>query len=315
MISPSPRRLGRLVRLAACALAVWIGPGRAAVRAAAREVVLYCAQDEEFAEPLLKEFTRDTGIKVLPVFDSEAVKTVAIATRLLAEREHPQADVYWGNEELRARQLAAEGIFRATNGWAAFGQRTRRLAYNPKFVALTNAPRSLTELTNAVWRGRVSVAFPLFGTTSAHFLALRQHWGEAGWLTWCRALAANKPWIEEGNSQVAQRVGRGQAWIGLTDSDDVFNARHEGLSILPLPPSVELLRLPNTVGVIRGAPHPEAAEALFRFLQSPKVSAALVQAGALETATASGPGLAPDWTALLRDLRPATAQLEKVFRP
>jgi hypothetical protein len=31
--------------------------------------------------------------------------------------------VFWGNEEMRTRQLAAQGVFRETNGWAAFGHR------------------------------------------------------------------------------------------------------------------------------------------------------------------------------------------------
>jgi iron(III) transport system substrate-binding protein len=282
--------------------------------AADAEVVLYCAQDEEFAEPILAAFAKETGIKVKPVFDSEAVKTVGIAARLLAERAHPQCDVYWGNEELRARQLAAAGVFRATNGWAAFGRRTRRIVYNPGRLTETTAPHSLRDLTNAAWRGRVSVALPVFGTTSTHFLALRRQWGAEVWRTWCAALAANHPWIEEGNSQVAQRVGRGQAWVGLTDSDDIENAKKEGLSVAALPVDQDMLVLPNTVGVINGAPHPQAAEALFRRLQSPGVAAALKAAGALEDTVRGTAGMQPDWEALLRDLPEATGELERVFR-
>src|SRR5664279_3964160 len=90
-------------------------------------VILYCAQDQVFAEPLLAEFTRQTGIRARAVFDSEAVKTVGLANRLLAEKDHPQCDVFWGNEELRARQLAAQGVFRATNGFTTFGFRSRRI--------------------------------------------------------------------------------------------------------------------------------------------------------------------------------------------
>ena len=93
-------------------------------------VILYCAQDQVFAEPILAEFTKQTGIRVKAVFDSEAVKTVGLANRLLAERTHPVCDVFWGNEEFRTRQLAAAGVFPETNGWVAFGQRSRRLVVN-----------------------------------------------------------------------------------------------------------------------------------------------------------------------------------------
>ena len=103
-----------------------------------RQVVIYAAQDQVYAEPILREFEKETGIKVKAVYDSEAVKTVGLANRLLAERSHPQCDVFWGNEEMRTRQLAAQNIFRETNGWAAFGYRSRRIVINTnswKFTA------------------------------------------------------------------------------------------------------------------------------------------------------------------------------------
>src|SRR5438876_6327152 len=85
----------------------------------AAEVIVYCAQDQTYAEPIFRDFQRETGIKVRAVYDNEAVKTVGLANRLLAERNHPQCDLFWGNEEMRTRQLAAQNIFRETNGWTS----------------------------------------------------------------------------------------------------------------------------------------------------------------------------------------------------
>lgn len=65
---------------------------------ATNEVVIYAAQDQIYAEPILHEFEKETGLKVKAVYDSEAVKTTGLANRLLAERSHPQCDVFWGNE-------------------------------------------------------------------------------------------------------------------------------------------------------------------------------------------------------------------------
>ena len=305
----------------------------------ASEVILYCAQDQVFAEPILAEFTRRTGIRVKAVFDSEAVKTVGLANRLLAERGHPACDVFWGNEEFRTRQLAAAGIFREPDGWTAFGRRTRRLVVDtrrigdPSSVDLEPAgqggtividppakgppitpPASLLELKNSRWRGKVSLAFPLFGTTATHLHALRQHWGESNWTTWCRALAANRPFLEEGNSQVVRRVARGEAWIGLTDSDDIGAGRREGFSVAALPVSPEMLTIPNTVGIVRGAPHPEAAQRLSDHLTSPEVRAELVAVAALEDGAADEATLQPDWPVLLRELDRSTARLQEIFR-
>lgn len=298
-------------------------------------VILYCAQDQVFAEPILADFTRRTGIPVKPVFDSEAVKTVGLANRLLAEREHPVCDVFWGNEEFRARQLAAAGVFRETNGWVTFGQRSRRLVVNTKVFSnqyserpsasasptdslktglLITRPASLVELTNSRWRGKLSLAFPLFGTTSTHLNALRQYWGESNWLVWCRALVANQPFIEEGNSHVVQRVARGEAVIGLTDSDDIESGQREGLPVAALPFTTELLLIPNTVAIVRAAPHTTSAQKLFEYLQSSSVRDQLVGVAALEADTPATPTLQPDWTALLRDLDRTTGQLKEIFR-
>ena len=307
-----------------------------------RQVIIYAAQDQVYAEPILRDFEKATRIKVRAVYDSEAVKTVGLANRLLAERSHPQCDVFWGNEEMRTRQLAAQGVFRETNGWAAFGYRSRRLVINTNLVEpalagnpspglrppsprptgrgkgegqrkLPSAPCSLLELTNAVWRGKIALAYPLFGTTATHFLALRQHWGEAGWLAWCRALQANQPFVVDGNSVVVKLVGRGEAWIGLTDSDDIAAGQADGLPVAGVPMR-EVLFIPNTVAVVRHPPHPESAQRLFEYLQSRAVSDRLVAANALEHVGPSlKDGLVPNWDELLSRLERDTTTLKGVF--
>ncbi len=79
------------------------------------------------------------------------------------------------------RQLDARNALRETNAWAAMGYRSRRLVINTNLLKGMPAPRSVGELTNQIWRGKVALAYLLFGTTATHFLALRQHWGEEKW--------------------------------------------------------------------------------------------------------------------------------------
>jgi iron(III) transport system substrate-binding protein len=279
------------------------------------EVVVYTSQDQEYSELILRDFTRETGIDVRAVYDSEAVKTVGLANRLLAERKHPQCDVFWSNEELRTRLLAAREVF-DESGWQAFGYRSRRLVINTNLIAAADAPKSVSELTNRVWRGKVALAFPMFGTTATHFLALRQEWGAARWQGWCRALVANQPLVVDGNSVVVKLVGKGEAAIGLTDADDIQAGRREGLPVAALPLQGELLLIPNTVGIVRGAPHPVEARQLVAYLQRPEVLRKLVTLNALEGAdasTAGSPTLRPQWNAMVAGLEAATAELKEIF--
>jgi iron(III) transport system substrate-binding protein len=274
-----------------------------------KEVVVYASQDQVYAEPILQEFSRSTGIKVRPVYDSEAVKTVGLVNRLLAERSNPQCDVFWNNEALRTHQLVERGVLEK---WAVFGYRSRRLVIHTNLVPLDKIPASLFTLTNSAWRGKVALAYPLFGSTATHFLALRQHWGAARWEAWCRALHANQPFLLEGNSVVVKFVGRGEAWIGLTDSDDIAAGQREGLPIAGLPLTEESLLIPNTVAIVRGARHPAVAEELFQYLQQPSVVERLVAFHALEGSTAIA-GMPVNWADLLRDLDAVTTTLREIF--
>jgi len=291
-------------------------PLRALLKPNRQVVIVYASQDQVYAEPILQDFTKQTGIQVRAVYDSEAVKTVGLANRLLAERSHPQCDVFWNNEEFRTRQLEAQNTFRPTNAWVAMGYRSRRVVINTNRLAFSIAPQSLVELTNELWRGKVALAYPLFGTTGAHFLALRQRWGAERWQAWCRALQANKPFLVDGNSAAVKQAARGEAWIGLTDSDDIATEQSEGAPVRALPITEETLLIPTTIAVVRGAPHPDEAQRLFDYLQRREVVERLIAAKALEGVSATEvktATLTPDWAALLRDLDTATAELGKAF--
>lgn len=300
----------------------WIGilvlflTGIGCERSPRSHVVLYCAQDQSLAESILREFERQTGIEVRTVYDSEAAKTVGLANRLISESNHPIADVYWGNEEFRTRHLLSLGILDAAQGITTFGRRSRQMvvrdgALPPELESI----RSLTQLTNRVFRGRLSLAHPRFGTTSTHFHVLRQYWGDAAWREWCRALSGNAPFVEEGNSQVVQRVARGEAWIGLTDSDDIVAAQHRGLKVRALRAFAETVVIPNSLAIVRGAPNPSGAQKLMTFLASPAVERELISAGGLEPQgpDSSPPGLPVDWNRVITSMESTSGELEELF--
>jgi len=289
-------------------------------RGGTNAIVLYCAQDQVFSEAVLDDFTRTTGLKVRTIHDSEAVKTVGLANRLIAEMPNPRADIFWGNEELRTRQLAARGVFgtnhigAADAGWLAFGSRTRRLVIDPRKLPSSDRPSSLVELTNARWKGKLSLAMPLFGTASTHFHVLRTKWGEVVWRDWCRALMANRPFLEPGNSHVVRRVARGEALVGLTDSDDIAVARLGGAQVEALTLENDLLSIPNTIALVRPAAPGSPARRLVEFLISDPVRDRLVAAGALESGSPpSGRWIQPDWERVLKDLDDTVRDLEGIF--
>ena len=80
-----PRRFGWLHCLLLCASTL-CAPGRLPRNSSSR-VVLYCAQDKEFAEGLLNEFQQKTGVPVAPKYDTEAKKSVTHYAEIVSEQE------------------------------------------------------------------------------------------------------------------------------------------------------------------------------------------------------------------------------------
>jgi iron(III) transport system substrate-binding protein len=278
-------------------------------------VVLYTSQDQFYAEPILQEFTAKTGIKVRPVFDTESAKTAALVQRLRAEHPNPQCDVFWSNEEMHTRLLVEDGLV-ANDDWRSAGSRTRRLVFNTNLVQNPQLPKSLLDLTNSVWNGRVAIAFPLFGTTKSHFLALRQLWGEELWRDWCYGLVRNGAKVVDGNSVVVRLVAAGECAIGLTDSDDIAAGLREGKPIAGLLLERECIRIPSTIALIMGAPRPKAAQTLIDFLSADETVQKLVSIGALEAkeTAANAQGLLKvDWNEALKELETATDFLQLIF--
>ena len=73
-----------------------------------QEVVIYTSLDQLFSEPVLKDFEKNSSIKVKALYDTEVSKTVGLVNRLIAERDNPQADVFWNSEIVRTILLKRE---------------------------------------------------------------------------------------------------------------------------------------------------------------------------------------------------------------
>ena len=299
--------IGWIVFLA-CVL--WIGcrPARENV------VIVYTSQDQIYAQQILADFTRETGIRVLPLFDSESAKTTGLMNRLIAERLRPQCDVFWSNEEMMMRKLGRRRLL-ADAPIATFGYRSRRLVVNTNFVDPNDLPINLKQLASPKWKGRVAIAYPLFGTTAAHFMALRAAWGKDAWEQWCLDLVKNKTLIVDGNSAVVRLVGMGEAWLGLTDWDDIAVGLRRQLPIKMLPRTQEFSVIANSVALIRNGPNPKNARRFQEYLQQRQTQERLLALGALEgiSPSDSSDHLTTDWESVLDDWDSAYTWLSETF--
>ncbi len=299
--------------------------------ATGEQVVVYTALDEEFSAPLLEQFAEQTGVKPLPKYDTESTKTVGLAQAILAQGRRPQCDVFWNNEVLHTLRLKQAGLlqplkipeaesfppqFRAADGsWFGLAARARVLLVNTDKLRPEAYPRSILDLTNPRYRGKAGMAKPLFGTTATHAACLFAHWGTERAREYYRRIKQNQVRILAGNRHVAEEVAAGRLWWGITDTDDAHLAVRAGHPVAIVFPDQEpdglgVLLIPNTVCVIRGSPHPEAARRLVRFLLSPTVEEQLARGPSAQIPLSARVKVRPDLP-LPRPLRTMPVDFEE----
>lgn len=261
-----------------------------------RQVVVYTALDRPFSEPVLELFEKRTGIEVLAVYDTESTKTIGLINRIRAEKNRPRCDVFWNNEIVNTLRLKQEGLlqpsrptqaenfpdqFKDPDGyWYGFAARARVLLVNTDLVPPGQEPRSIHDLTDAGWRGQFGMAKPLFGTTASYVACLFATLGEQKAAKLLSDLKANDVRIMSGNKSCARAVAKGTLRCGLTDTDDAVMELEAGkpVKIIYLDTAQDqmgTLFIPNTLSIVKGAPHPWAAARLIDFLLSTEVEALL----------------------------------------
>jgi iron(III) transport system substrate-binding protein len=264
-------------------------------------VVIYVSTDTVFSEPLLRAYEQQTGVNVSVVYDTEETKSTGLANRLLAEKGNPQADVFWSNEPVRTLVLKQRGVlapyqspsadgipdtFKDPQGsWTGFSARSRVIVYNTRLVKPEEAPQSILDLADPRWKGQVALADPRFGSTSFHVAALYVALGDENADEFFRKLKANDVKIVPGNSVVLDLVARGEAKVGLTDTDDVNVAIEDKQPVAMVFPDRDGMGvpvMPNMVSLIAGAPHPEAGKRLIDYLLSQEVERLLAESEAVQ---------------------------------
>jgi len=260
------------------------------------EVVVFTALDREFSAPIFEDFTRQSGIAVRPKYDTESTKSVGLTNALLAQENRPVCDVFWNNEILgtlrlqKAGRLAAykpeiaeafPGQFRSPQGlWHGFAARARVLLCNTKRLPDNgNRPASVLDLVDQRWQGRAALARPLFRTTATHAACLFAKWGSPRAKAFFQSVH-RRAQVLSGNKQVAEAVAAGEVDFGLTDTDDAMIEIEAGRPVEIVYPDqsegqLGTLFIPNTVAMIDGGPHPEAAKRLTEYLLSPEIEARL----------------------------------------
>src|SRR5262245_20729059 len=162
--------------------------------APAPDLVVYCSLDQQFSEELMQRFESESGLDLRVEFDIEANKNVGLANRIREEHTRPRCDVFWSNEFAQMVSLAGDGSLASYDSpsaadvpetfrdperrWTGFAARARVSSFNTD-LAQPAEIRSMWDLCDPRWSGKVAMARPLAGTTPTHMAALYEALGES----------------------------------------------------------------------------------------------------------------------------------------
>jgi iron(III) transport system substrate-binding protein len=266
------------------------------------KIVIYTSVDQVYSSQIFKDFEQKTGIKVLAVYDTEASKAVGLEKRLLMEKSHPRADIFWNSEPIRTARLAKQNLFKpykqfstknyqsniyydAKRRWFGVGKRDRVLIVNTKQVKKESYPKLLQTLWSKEYQGKVAISSPYIGTAATHFAALYHRIGEKKFTQLLKTIKSSHVTYLAGNSVVKDVVGEGKYPIGLVDSDDALAGIKAGLPIAMIhydQNTTGTFSIIGTVAQLKDSPHPNEAKRFMDYLLTPETEQKLIGLGAVQ---------------------------------
>lgn len=250
------------------------------------EVVVYSGRNEKLVGPVLKDFEKQTGIKVQVRYG----ETPGLAALILEEGKRSPADVYIAQDagalgllekEGRLAKLPDEVLkkvsredFRSQKGtWVGLSGRVRVLAYDTRKVKAQDLPQSVDGLTDPKWKGRIGWA-PTNASFQSFVTAYRLAKGDEAAKTWLRKMKANAPRAYKNNAAVIEALGRGEVSVGLVNHYYLHAMNKDRKEPLPVQNHMFAAGDPGAlvnvagVAILEGAKNADASRRLVDFLLS-----------------------------------------------
>jgi iron(III) transport system substrate-binding protein len=281
---------------------------------AGNSILLYNGQHPQVTTELVSAFEKQTGIKV-------SVRTndgIVLADQLLQEGSTSPADVYLTENSPELENLEEHGLlaklepstlaqvpsrYDSQSGeWAGMALRIGALAYNPTLISAAELPKSVLELAEPRWKGKLALAptdsdfVPLVGAVAATY-------GRRAAVEWLAGLKRNGALYQTDESVVAA-VNRGDVAVGIINHYYWYRLRLEvgasGMhSALYVFPNHDVGSLENISGaaVLKTSTHPHEAQEFVKFLLGPTAQEILAHGYSFEYPLRPGvepnPQLAP----------------------
>jgi iron(III) transport system substrate-binding protein len=226
-------------------------------------LVVYSGRNQDLVGDLLQRYQKDTGKKLEIRYSDSA----DLAATLLEEGDNSPADVFFSQDAGALGALQKEGRlaklpaslldevdarYRSDQGaWVGLSARARVIAYDKRELKASDLPRSVLDLVDEKWKGRVGWA-PTNPSFESFVTALRKLRGEDVARKWLEGMVANDTKAFKNNIAVRDAIANGEVDVGLINHYYVAEAVAEEGPDYPVgvfsPPNRDVGALVNVSG-------------------------------------------------------------------
>ena len=224
-------------------------------------------------QPIMEEFTKDTGVKG----EYTRISTSKFLATVLTEHQAGKliADVL--QSPLPIMELLKEkGVLASYKSPAAasypewtrkddkiqiFGIEYVALIYNKELVKAKDVPKRYEDLTDPKWKGKIVMANPsAHATTISWLVGLKENVfpSEKAWMDFLKGLAANKPMFVRSFGPTPAPVESGEKLIAISMPKYIITKAPAPLDWARV--QQPLLGTPRGIAVTASASHPNAAK-------------------------------------------------------
>lgn len=286
--------------LAAAAAVALLGLGSQAV-AADRNLVMYCGVDEAWCRAMATTYQKETGVNV----DMTRMSAGEIYARLRAEKDNPQADIWWGGTGDPHLQAAEEGLTEEYKSpelanlrdWAQ--KQSERAKYRTVGIYLgalgygyneddlkqrdLKAPECWADLIKPEFEGEVEMADPnSSGTAWTALATMVQLMGEDKAFDYFKQLNKNIAEYTKAGAAPALAVGKGETLIGIAFQHDVINAAKQNPAVKVVSPCEGTGYEIGSMSIVKGAKHLEEAQKYYDWALTPEAQKLAAENGSYQ---------------------------------
>ncbi len=202
------------------------------------QVTLYSGRGQDLVQPVLDQFSEQTGIEVRVRYGD----TAEMAAAILEEGSNTPADIFYGQDAGGLGALALEGMarkipdssldlvdsrFKSRDGlWIGSSGRARTVIYDTNQLDEGDLPGSILDYADPQWENMLGWA-PTNGSFQAWVTALRVIEGDDVAREWLEDVHALNPLVYEGNTPIVNAAIAGEVPAGFVNHYYLYRFQEE----------------------------------------------------------------------------------------